>query len=872
MIRLSTLLLAPPVGERLRARYDDYRQHGASWLSASLGCLWASLVWALMPLETPRWQAILAHHDTYFPHINPHRPRLLDPLRYLLQSLWLLATRVPEPEKKVNWRSLAALEGGHGRYAQWMEKLPEQVNARTRHLDKQKELAHLNPKLRRAILGVVTCCSLVLALMCITQPFNPLSQFIFLMLLWGVALLVRRIPGRFSALMLIVLSLTVSCRYIWWRYTSTLNWNDPVSLVCGIILLFAETYAWVVLVLGYFQVVWPLNRQPVPLPEDMDLWPTVDIFVPTYNEDLNVVKNTIYASQGIDWPKDKLNIWILDDGGREAFRQFAKDVGVHYIARTSHEHAKAGNINNALKYAKGEFVSIFDCDHVPTRSFLQMTMGWFLKEKELAMMQTPHHFFSPDPFERNLGRFRKTPNEGTLFYGLVQDGNDMWDATFFCGSCAVIRRGPLDEIGGIAVETVTEDAHTSLRLHRRGYTSAYMRIPQAAGLATESLSAHIGQRIRWARGMVQIFRLDNPLFGKGLKLAQRVCYANAMLHFLSGIPRLIFLTAPLAFLLLHAYIIYAPALMIALFVLPHMIHASLTNSKIQGKYRHSFWSEIYETVLAWYIAPPTFVALINPHKGKFNVTAKGGLVEEEYVDWVISRPYIYLVLLNLVGVAVGIWRFMYGPENEILTVWVSIVWVFYNLIILGGAVAVSVESKQVRRSHRVEMSMPAAIARDDGHLFSCTVHDYSDGGLGIKIHSDAQVLEGQNARLLLKRGQQEYVFPVRVARVNGNEVGLQLLPLTNQQHIDFVQCTFARADTWALWQDSFPEDKPMESLLDILKLGFRGYRHLAEFSPPSVKVIFRALTSLVAWIVSFVPRRPERAAPTLSADPAMAQQ
>ena len=224
----------------------------------------------------------------------------------------------------------------------------------------------------------------------------------------------------------------------------------------------------------------------------------------------------------------------------------------------------------------------------------------------------------------------------------------MWDATFFCGSCAVIRRKPLDEIGGIAVETVTEDAHTSLRLHRRGYTSAYMRIPQAAGLATESLSAHIGQRIRWARGMVQIFRLDNPLLGKGLKLAQRLCYVNAMFHFLSGIPRLIFLTAPLAFLLLHAYIIYAPALMIALFVLPHMIHASLTNSKIQGKYRHSFWSEIYETVLARYIAPPTMVALINPHKGKFNVTAKGG--GGRGVCRLGDLPSIYLpVLLNIVG-------------------------------------------------------------------------------------------------------------------------------------------------------------------------------------------------------------------------------
>lgn len=782
---LTRWLLIPPVNARLIGRYRDYRRHGASAFSATLGCFWMILAWIFIPLEHPRWQRIRAEHKNLYPHINASRPRPLDPVRYLIQTCWLLIGASRKETPKPRRRAFSGLQNIRGRYHQWMNELPERVSHKTQHLDEKKELGHLSAGARRLILGIIVTFSLILALICVTQPFNPLAQFIFLMLLWGVALIVRRMPGRFSALMLIVLSLTVSCRYIWWRYTSTLNWDDPVSLVCGLILLFAETYAWIVLVLGYFQVVWPLNRQPVPLPKDMSLWPSVDIFVPTYNEDLNVVKNTIYASLGIDWPKDKLNIWILDDGGREEFRQFAQNVGVKYIARTTHEHAKAGNINNALKYAKGEFVSIFDCDHVPTRSFLQMTMGWFLKEKQLAMMQTPHHFFSPDPFERNLGRFRKTPNEGTLFYGLVQDGNDMWDATFFCGSCAVIRRKPLDEIGGIAVETVTEDAHTSLRLHRRGYTSAYMRIPQAAGLATESLSAHIGQRIRWARGMVQIFRLDNPLTGKGLKFAQRLCYVNAMFHFLSGIPRLIFLTAPLAFLLLHAYIIYAPALMIALFVLPHMIHASLTNSKIQGKYRHSFWSEIYETVLAWYIAPPTLVALINPHKGKFNVTAKGGLVEEEYVDWVISRPYIFLVLLNLVGVAVGIWRYFYGPPTEMLTVVVSMVWVFYNLIVLGGAVAVSVESKQVRRSHRVEMTMPAAIAREDGHLFSCTVQDFSDGGLGIKINGQAQILEGQKVNLLLKRGQQEYVFPTQVARVMGNEVGLKLMPLTNQLRFDF---------------------------------------------------------------------------------------
>ncbi|YAR71691.1 PilZ domain-containing protein [Escherichia coli] len=199
-----------------------------------------------------------------------------------------------------------------------------------------------------------------------------------------------------------------------------------------------------------------------------------------------------------------------------------------------------------------------------------------------------------------------------------------------------------------------------------------------------------------------------------------------------------------------------------------------------------------------------------------------------------------------------------------LTVVVSMVWVFYNLIVLGGAVAVSVESKQVRRSHRVEMTMPAAIAREDGHLFSCTVQDFSDGGLGIKINGQAQILEGQKVNLLLKRGQQEYVFPTQVARVMGNEVGLKLMPLTTQQHIDFVQCTFARADTWALWQDSYPEDKPLESLLDILKLGFRGYRHLAEFAPSSVKGIFRVLTSLVSGcIVYSAPPGAERNGTTI---------
>lgn len=843
------------VGPQLGPHYKIYRYHQASILSAVLGCFYLLMAWSFLPLENHHWQIIRRNRHNLYPHIDPCRPQPLDILRYAIQSLWLLIAKTPS---KMTY-DFALINHAIRLYHRiitaydklFMRLSAQAVTLKNETAPQQKNAHHT---LRWITIGTLSSIALVIAILCITQPFNPAAQFVFWLILWGVALLVQRLPGRFPSMMLIVLSLLVSCRYMWWRYTETLNWNDPLSLVCGLILLFAETYAWIVLVLGYLQVIWPLNRQPVAMPEDLSQWPTVDIFVPTYNEDLHVVKGTIYASMGIDWPQDKINIWILDDGGRAEFREFAESLGIHYIARTTHEHAKAGNINNALKYAKGEFVAIFDCDHIPTRSFLQLTMGWFLKEKQLAMMQTPHHFFSPDPFERNLGQFRKTPNEGTLFYGLVQNGNDMWDATFFCGSCAVIRRGPLDEIGGIAVETVTEDAHTSLRLHRQGYTSAYLRIPQAAGLATESLSAHIGQRIRWARGMVQIFRLDNPMFGKGLKLMQRLCYTNAMLHFMSGLPRIIFLVAPLAFLLMHAYIIYAPAVMIVLFVLPHMIHASLTNSRVQGKYRHSFWSEIYETVLSWYIAKPTLVALFNPHKGKFNVTAKGGLVENEYVDWLITRPYMVLVILNISGLLFGIWRFSYGPEDEISTVIISMIWVMYNLIILGGAIAVSIESKQLRRAHRVEIAMPAAIKLASGHLFSCTLSDYANSGVGIRLHAAHALSHHQEIMLLLKRGTKEYAFPARIMRIKGSHVGLQLEEMTPRQNIDFMQCTFARADTWALWQKDYPEDKPLKNLFFILKLGFRGYRQLTDFSPASVKYLLRRSGQLISWLYSFVPR------------------
>jgi len=306
-------------------------------------------------------------------------------------------------------------------------------------------------------------------------PLDWKSQAELGVVLLAVWMLLGRISRqrRMTFLVLIAFSIFSSTRYIYWRVAETfrvLNSNPGavplLDLVFVFLLLGAEAYAFMILVLGYMQTICPLKRPTLSLPETPGKWPEIDVFIPTYNEPLDVVRPTVLAALRIDWPADKFRVYILDDGRRPQFRAFAEEVGCSYLIRPDNLHAKAGNINHALTQTKAPYVAIFDCDHIPTRSFLQTTMGWFLKDRQLGMLQTPHHFYSPDPFERNLDNFRVVPNEGALFYGLVQDGNDFWNSTFFCGSYAVIRRQALEEVGGVAVETVTEDAHTSLRMQR----------------------------------------------------------------------------------------------------------------------------------------------------------------------------------------------------------------------------------------------------------------------------------------------------------------------------------------------------------------------------------------------------------------------
>ena len=633
-----------------------------------------------------------------------------------------------------------------------------------------------------------------------------------------IFLVANRFGDRRVTLFLSILSLAMSARYIYWRATETLTFQTPVQLLLGSLLVMAELYAVVVLVLGYVQTAWPLSRRPMPLPETPEEWPTVDVYIPTYNESMSVVRATVLACAALDYPADKFRVYILDDGKREEFRRFAAEAGVGYIIRNNNAHAKAGNLNHAMTVTKGEFITIFDCDHIPTRAFLQLTVGWLVKEKNLAMVQTPHHFYSPDPFQRNLAAGMRVPPEGNLFYGLLQDGNDYWDATFFCGSCAVIRRAALESIGGFATETVTEDAHTMLKLHRRGWNSGYLKIPLAAGLATERLILHIGQRIRWARGMMQIFRLDNPLLGPGLQIGQRLCYMNAMVHFFFGIPRLIFLISPLAYLLLFQNMIAASPFAIAAYAFPHIFHSVATASRIQKNWRHSFWSEIYETVLALFLVRVTIVTMLSPRRGKFNVTEKGGTLARGYFDLRAVYPNMICAGFIFLGILRGLFSMIFQKTTTLVfqALLLNTIWATISLLILLAALAVGRERQQLRARARVRVDLPAIVHLADGRVLTGRVQNLSQSGARALIDRPEDLPDEFEILLELPLPSGSALIPSRYLRWNNKEMLLNFEPKTLADELAIVQSVFGRADAWVDWTD-FPKDRPLVSLWHVLQ-------------------------------------------------------
>lgn len=601
---------------------------------------------------------------------------------------------------------------------------------------------------------VLVCAFIYLSLIETTQHAQILISAALLAVLGMCYLLGRRMRNprhqRLARLTIIMLSCFLSLRYMHWRATDSLPLQfGLVSMVCGLLLFAAEGYGFVNMLFGFFINSEPYVRHSIPLPEDEDALPHVDVYIPTYNEDPEILRPTVIAATQMRYPRHKLHVYVLDDGGTDQkcndvnpakaaeareraakLQAIAQQFGAGYLTRERNLHAKAGNINSALKSTQGELLLILDCDHIPAADFLQRTVGFFLADPKLFVLQTPHNFVSPDPVERNLDTFENSPAENELFYDVMQPGLDFWGTSFFCGSAAVLRRSVIDELGGISGQTITEDAETTLDALSLGYKSAYYNRPMVSGLQPETYSGFIVQRVRWGQGMLQIFLLKSPWKQPRLTLTQRLLYTNFAFYWGFAGARVIMLLAPPAYLIFDINLCDTTASQLLAYAVPALIASLVSTQFFYGRVRWPFMSQLYEIVQSVYVLQGLIEVIRKPRSPSFKVTPKGEVLNQNFISS-LAWPFYLLLALTLLGVTFGFLRIPSEPWNFGAISFV-LFWGILDAVLLLGVLGITFERRQLRSEPRLRHEEPLAVQLD-GKVFEGSTNNASASGLAVKL-------------------------------------------------------------------------------------------------------------------------------------------
>ncbi|NJD89514.1 MAG: UDP-forming cellulose synthase catalytic subunit [Betaproteobacteria bacterium] len=677
----------------------------------------------------------------------------------------------------------------------------------------------------------------------------------------------RKPPWRF---LFLLVSLYLAMRYMWWRTFDTLIYTNPWDFLGMSVLFLAEVYSLVVHFLQLFVNFWPIDRDPVPLPADRATWPTVDIFIPTYTENEEIVRLTALAATQIDYPRNRMRIFILDDGAtlarrndpekseaawrrRYKLKEIARELGVEYLTRESNRHAKAGNVNHAFGHSDGELVLFLDCDHVPTADILQETVGHFLEDEKLFLVQTPHFFCNAAPAERSLGGGGPVPDESEMFYRVIHKGLDFWNASYFCGSAAIMRRAHLAEIGGLRGASVTEDAETAFEMHRRGYHSRYVARPMVCGLAAEAYVDYVAQHTRWAQGSVQIMLLHNPLFASGLTFAQRLCYFNVCLFWFFGLARVVYLVAPAAFLIFGMSIYHASAVQILAYSLPHVAATFLITDFLFGRTRRPFFSEIYESIQSVFLTPAVLSTVRHPHRPAFKVTPKGISLQEEQLN-VLSFFFFSILLLNAFAAAGGFVRIFAQPLYRDV-VMVTLIWSLYNIYLSTVSLGALWEKRQSRKHHRLIVSGQAMVQFPRvRQRLAVDLLDLSLSGMSFVSPLDFEVKEKE--RLVVEAASADGLvsyFEAEVVRTTkrGEKTlcGLRFL-VPAQSMPDVVHYVYGDSGRWlAVWEARSRGVALLRTLGQLLRMGVRG-------AWICLTIVLRIVWS---WIRRRIYSRPRRA-------------
>jgi cellulose synthase (UDP-forming) len=508
-------------------------------------------------------------------------------------------------------------------------------------------------------------------------------------------------PRTWSRVLVVGILLGLTLRYVLWRSLSTLNLTNPLNgfFSLGLFLLEMLMLASSTIQLFLMLKMKSRNREADQLANqvlDGSFQPFVDIFIPTYDEPIFILRRTLIGCQAIEYANKK--IYLLDDTRRPEMKQLAEELGCGYMTRPDNRYAKAGNLNHAIAKTSGELIVVFDADFIPTKNFLIRTVGFFQHEK-VALVQTPQTFYNIDPIARNLGLENVLTPEEEVFYRQIQPIRDGAGSVVCSGTSFVVRRSALEAIGGFVTDSVSEDYFTGIRISAIGYRLVYLDEKLSAGLAAENISAHAIQRLRWARGTLQAFFIKaNPLTIPGLRPIQRLAHLEGLLHWFTSISRVGFLIMPLAYSFLGVLPLRASPAELLYFFLPYYLVQLTVFSWLNYRSRSALLSDIYSLVLTFPLALTVIKVMLNPFSRGFKVTPKGTKSDRFYFNWGLAWPLILMFIVTAVSLwrnlglcmMKGAWATTVSQEvaQQIKGIGLGWIWSTYNLLMIGVALLI----------------------------------------------------------------------------------------------------------------------------------------------------------------------------------------
>ncbi|BAY18875.1 cellulose synthase (UDP-forming) [Anabaenopsis circularis NIES-21] len=511
-------------------------------------------------------------------------------------------------------------------------------------------------------------------------------------------------PRVWSQRLVVGILIILTLRYLLWRSLSTLNLADPLNGAISLglfaleIVMISSSLIELFLMLNIKERHREADEKSIAV-SNGDFMPSVDIFIPTYNEPEFIVRRTIIGCQAIEYSQK--NIYLLDDNRRTEIRELAAELGCQYISRANNQHAKAGNLNNALTQTNSELIAVFDADFVPTKNFLTRTVGFF-QDETIAIVQTPQSFYNVDPIARNLGLENILTPDEEIFHRHIQSMRDGAESAICAGTSFVVRRTALEKTGGFVTESLSEDYFTGVNLAAYGYRIIYLNELLSAGLAAENIAAYATQRLRWAQGTLQgLFIQSNPLIVPGFSLTQRLAHLGGFLSWFATISRISFLLMPLAYSFLNVTPIRAKLPELIYFWLPVYL-VNLTVFSWLNKYsRSAFLSDIYFLVLCFPVAWTVINSLLRPFSTGFKVTPKGISSDRYTFNWKLASPLILL----FIATAISLWQticmciFKQYMATEVpamaeqtVGMGVGWVWSIYNLLMISSAILVFLDA------------------------------------------------------------------------------------------------------------------------------------------------------------------------------------